>query len=103
MEAQIKASKDALLTKMPTSRKDRKKLSKRWSSAKMAIAIAANFANGARTALALDPSTTLASALPKVLSSKGSLNWLLVTPTLELIDAGAGSVVQMRTFLKARV
>ena len=110
MEAQIKASKEALLA---TKRKPRQKPATGASASKggaadgcngsVALAVARNFASGARTALALDPNTTLASALSKVIAANGPLNWLLVTPALTLIEAGAGSVAQMRDFLKARI
>jgi len=54
---------------------------------------------GGKTALALRAELGFKDVLDMVRNPKGGLNWILVTPTLKLIEAGGGSVPEMRRFL----
>ena len=52
-----------------------------------------------RTALALRASLKLQQVQAMMRDGNG-INWLLVTPALELVEAGGGSIPEMRGFLK---
>jgi hypothetical protein len=55
----------------------------------------------AMTATALRADLTVEEAIGMCRAEGGALNWVLVTPEVELIEAGGGSVPEMHRFIRA--